>query len=313
MLDVINTLCALGERQGDTALRAADYISAYLNELKIQFTTIEYSTAIPNVISSYLLINGKEVEARSCSFVGGKIDKDSQIITSLQSSQNHFYKPNINFNEKCRAISTPNYYSAPALAINFTDLESVKNAGSIEGECIVNRQDCIAKQILVGNLASPKHILFCHFDSLFQGAVDNASGVAVLLNLIQQNPHLVRENLFVFDGNEELSYDTGIYWGHGYREFQRRFDPLLQSAKGIIVVDCVGYDTPSYYHTPEIIKLAFPILNPESYTHKCEVISGGVDLMMSFYHSEIDTPKLITSEALREVVEYLEKKFSDYV
>lgn len=308
MLSIINDLCAMGERQGEISLKAAAYIEAKLSNAGLPFKFNNFLASIPNVVSTYLIVDGKEVECKSCSFGGGKVDKESQIVTSLQSSQNHFYIPNINYNDKCDVISTPNYYLAPALAINYRDLSLVQNARTLEGECVVKRHDFTAKQILVGNTESPKHILFSHFDSLFQGAVDNASGVAVMLNLLQKFPTLMNDNLFVFDGNEELSFDTGIYWGHGYREFQNRFDPLLQLAKSITIVDCVGYDTYVTYRTPEILRLAFPISNLEKYIHKCEVLSGGVDLMMTFYHSNNDLPQLIQKGLLEETVEYLVQK-----
>lgn len=65
--------------------------------------------------------------------------------------------------------------------------------------------------ILVGNNINPKNIFFAHYDSVGIGATDNASGVGILMNIIINFPKSLRDNLFVFSGNEELSYDYPTY------------------------------------------------------------------------------------------------------
>lgn len=300
MLATIRDLCAYGERQGAASLEAARYIEAKLSNINIRYKVLEFQTAIPRCVSSRLLVDNIEVAAKSCSFTGGIISFGCQIITSLQSSQLHFNTPNINYNPKCLDISTPNYYAAPAMAIDIKDLEKVRRAKTIESSAKVVREEFLAKQILAGNLINPDKILFCHFDSLFTGAVDNASGVAVLLHLLQKFPELSHNNLFVFDGNEELSYDSSIYWGHGYRVFEERHADLLETAKQILIVDCLGYESPVIHRSPEIIKLAFPIKSLDLWIPKIKLFSGGIDKLMECYHSPLDNPSFIDEGLLIE-------------
>ena len=93
---------------------------------------------------------------------------------------------------------------------------------------------------MVGNLINPKNLVFTHYDSIYSGAVDNASGVAVTLKLILDKPKLLKTTLFVLSGNEELAYDFPVYWGRGYREFEKKYWPLMKHSQKILIIDGVG-------------------------------------------------------------------------
>ncbi len=55
------------------------------------------------------------------------------------------------------------------------------------------------------------YLVFSHYDSISSGVIDNASGTALSLYLVINYPKLLEKTLFVFAGNEELSYDEPIY------------------------------------------------------------------------------------------------------
>lgn len=308
ILGLIRAFCELGQRQAETAANACNLIEHFFKANSIEYSFDEFDTSIPSVESSELRVDGVLVESQSCSFTGGELSKGCEVITSLQSSQNHLYTPNINFNQKCAQLSTPNYYTAPAFAVLEKDLEKINAAKEIVGKAVVKKSSFKSKQLLVGNLNSPKNILVSHYDSLFQGAVDNASGTAAMLYLLQKYKDLQKDNLFIFDGNEELSYDKGIYWGHGYREFEAKYRGVLESAAQILVIDCIGYSQAYFYDSPEIIRLAFPLSDPDLCKDKCSIVSGDIDTLMTFYHSDADCPDLIKKDLILETIDQIRAK-----
>ena len=125
-------------------------------------------------------------------------------------------------------------------------------------------------QILIGNIKTPRNIIFSHFDSIGNGAIDNASGTAIMIQVILSNKKSLKDNLFVFDGNEEISYDKPVYWGKGYRNFEKKYGKQISKAEKLIVIDCVGYDK-----------------------------------LMNVYHSDLDIPELIKESYLEEALEIL--------
>ncbi|MCX6715458.1 MAG: M28 family peptidase [Candidatus Taylorbacteria bacterium] len=144
--------------------------------------------------------------------------------------------------------------------------------------------------------------MFSHYDSLGPGAIDNASGTAVALDIAIQFNRQGRSGsvLFVFDGNEEISYDYPTYWGHGYREFEKKYFNLLKKTERIIVVDCVGQGTSTMIRDPHIINLAFPLENISVLKEKVAILSGDIDQLMSVYHSELDLPEKIMEKDMNQ-------------
>jgi len=295
----VRDLCAFGERLGATALAAADYIASRLTAGGHAPTVYDFPTEIPVCESIRLHVDGIEVPALNCSFGGGTVDRSAEVISSLQSSRNHFTIPNINSNERCPGLSTPNYYAAPAFAVSRDDLARVRAAHTIEGVSVVRRTATVARQILVGNTRAPRAIVFSHFDSLFTGAVDNASGTAVMLHVALERSELLRDNLFVFDGNEELSYDAPTYWGHGYRVFESRFGALLDGAERLGVVDCVGFEPTLLLNDPETLRVAFPLARAAEFAPKTTIFAGSLEGLMPFYHSPLDEVDRLSEEHLR--------------
>ncbi len=288
LIRIISKLTGIGERQLKNETKALNIIKAELNNGGIVFSEQKYDTYIPLVKKAELLADGIQIPAIATSFVSGKIDSKSNIISSLISSQKFLYEPNINFNPQCESISRSNHYFAPSLAVSKNDLPKILAAKDIKGEVRVQKTKHQSSNILVGNLKNPKKVIFCHYDSIGPGASDNASGVAVVLSAIFSEEETGFENLYVIAGNEELSYDEGIYWGHGYRVFEQKYKKLLLNAERVIVVDSVGQSKTETTQDPKIVKLGFPLKEMGLYSKKTFMISGQLGALMDIYHSDLD-------------------------
>lgn len=295
-IELIKKLSNLGERQKNQALKAAEMIKRILYKSGIPFSLNKFFTYIPVEKSAFLEINGKKLKAKNSGFVSGKINP-VDISSSLISSRFLIDKGGINFNPLCRGISKSNFYFAPSLAVKAKDLCKIIEAKKIKAKVKVKKQRVISEQILVGNKINPKIIIFSHYDSIDTGAIDNASGTVVALNLVLKNFLHLSNLLFVFDGNEELSYDYPIYWGHGYRMFENKYKKIMKNCKKLIVIDSVGNGKPVIFTDKKILNLAFPIKNKQL-LKKTITISGDIDKLMKIYHSNLDIPSLVKKEYL---------------
>jgi hypothetical protein len=296
----IQKICALGERQLEKETEAFKIIEEELRNRNIVLELQKYMTYIPKYTKWKLLADGKKIESLPCGFVSGKIESNFSLISSLTSSQNFFYNSNINFNPASKSISRSNHYFAPSLAIKFSDILRVGKAKKIKGEIKVEKTKHESINILVGNFKNPKNLIFSHYDSIGTGASDNASGVALSLDLIINNPELLNDNLFVISGNEELSYDETIYWGHGYRVFENKYPKLIKDAKSILILDSFGFGKPVKYTDTKITVLGFPIKQIKKYANKIIMISGELKTLMNFYHTNDDKPELIKEKYMKE-------------
>jgi RNAse (barnase) inhibitor barstar len=299
-LNFIKKLVSFSPRQLEGETKTANFIIDFLKKNKIQYHLDYFFTFIPKIEKAVLNADGKFISCQGCSFIGGEIKDKDYILSSLIPSRFFIDKPNINFNPKCPDISLSNFYFAPALAIVPKSLPLILKAKKVYGEVKVRKIKHKAANILVGNINNPKKIVFAHYDSINTGAIDNASGVAVMTSIILES-NLLNENFFVFSANEELSYDFPTYWGHGFRVFEERYFKLLSKAKKILVVDCVGHSPTKIFRDETFIKLAFPINNLKKIKNKILVFSGeDLDNLFRVYHSNLDLPGEIKLKFLQE-------------
>lgn len=307
--EIVEKLCSFDERQLEQNEKAREFIISFFEKESIKYCLFSFETEVPRFKSFGLKADGKNIECTPTGLVSGNINNNFNIISSLTSSQDFLYKENINFNPLCDSISKANFYFAPSLAINRDMISVLCKAEKIDGFIDVEKMKFESKSILVGNLKNPKNIVFSHFDSIGPGAIDNASGTAVCINLVLKNREFLEDTLFVFDSNEEISYDTPVYWGHGYREFEKRYFKLLMNVEKILVVDCVGYSKTEFIRDKNILKLAFPIVNLSELSEKIVLFSGDFNKLMKVYQSPIDLPNVVSEEFLRksleEIKEYL--------
>lgn len=309
---IINQLVSFGTRQNETALEASAYIQRLLRDANITFVLEAYFVDLPVWSAWSLDADGEAVACLPTGLTSGTLTKKDKKTTSLIPSKHFFTTPHINFNEQCETISRANFSLAPSLAISKKDLEKVTNANQLQGEVRVEKVLQKTEQILVGNMKNPTVIVFSHFDSVGTGAIDNASGTAVCLDMIFENKHLLETTLFVFDGNEEVSFDTPVYWGKGYRNFQATYASIMNTCETIVVVDCVGYGQTQVVTEGELLSLAFPIEQIETYTHKIRLVTSDYDRLMMVYHSDADDGSLVEDVFLKEATRFVKQLIEKY-
>ncbi len=305
MKEIIKIITDIGTRQNKTTKLAYKVITDLLLSHNIEFITKKYQVYLPVFKKSYLKVDGENIPCLPTGLTSGKINTAGIVTTSLISSKVFLDIPHINFNPKCKIISRANFSFSPSLAVPRDSIEKICKEKIINGKIEVVKEKQEALQILVGNNRNPKNIIFSHFDSIGSGAVDNASGTALMLEMIIKNRKLLNDNLFVFDGNEEISYDLPIYWGKGYRNFERKYPKQISGAKKLIVIDCIGYDktiTLSGKTNSKIIKLAFPIKKIDGYYSKIKLITSDYDKLMEVYHSDLDQVGLIKEKYMKQAL-----------
>jgi len=302
--EIIAQLTALGERQLKQETRAKEIIQQALDSNGTPYGEQIYEVEIPNYTDWGLVADSKEILAKPCGLRSGTIPK-TNLISSLISSQKNPYDANINCNPLCPVISKSNHYHAPALAVSRDDFGTLAQAEQVEAYMNVDRTQHQSVNILVGNIINPKHLIVSHYDSIETGAVDNASGVAVSLDIIISHPELLETCCFAICGNEEISFDEPVYWGHGYRVFEAEYKELLKNTDNIIVADSFGYSDLEVIADKATLMLGFPIKDIDSYLHKTVMISGSYEELMCFYHAENDTPELITEQYYEQAKTYI--------
>ncbi|MER3407014.1 MAG: hypothetical protein C4278_01115 [Patescibacteria group bacterium] len=288
----------LGERQFEKERMAKEMIEERLKSFRIPYTLEKFTTSIPLIEKAILKLDGRPVPCVATSMVSGNINNPNHLISSLTSSQNFLFVENINFNPLCPKISRSNHYFAPAIAVPRYVVPKIFRAKKIIGKVRVKKTNHLSANILVGNWINPRYLIFSHYDSIYGGAVDNASGTALSLFLAVNNSNLLKQTLFVFSGNEELSYDKPIYWGHGYRVFEERHKHLLEKAKKILILDCLGFSKTFFINKEEIVRLGFPVNCLQKIISKTWIVAGDIQKLMRFYHSELDKPSLISEKEL---------------
>ncbi len=138
--------------------------------------------------------------------------------------------------------------------------------------------------------------------SIAQGAIDNASGVTSMIQMVLDNPETLSNCLYVFAGNEELAYDYPIYWGYGYRQFEKKYNNLINDAKRVLVLDSFGHSEPLATNDPDLVYLGFPIKSFNENIKKIFMIHGDIDILMSVYHSDLDGAHLIKEIYLKQAI-----------
>jgi hypothetical protein len=300
-MDLIERLVSFSPRQFEGEDRAAEFIKSLLKKNKISFKLQGYSLKIPKIKAAKLRADGKEFACAGCSFVGGKIGGKEIIISSLTSSLPFSQVPNINFNPLCTSISRSNHYFAPSLAVAPTDIKKIIDAKSVSGMVEVEAKSKKSVNILVGNCHNPKNICFAHYDSIGPGAADDASGVALLLGEVLCRKETLENTLYVFVGNEELSYDRPVYWGHGYRAFESKFSRLFRRAEKIIIVECLGLSRSLVSRDSKLIPMAFPVKGVNGLKSRIYLLTGeDYSKLMSIYHSDLDDGGMIKKGFLQK-------------
>lgn len=302
--EIIKQLLKFSPRQLQNETKAGKYLVNLLRQNKIHFRLQLFTFYHPHFRKAELIADGQKINCQAISFVSGKIEGKNNLISNLSGAKRDF--PFISFNPNCAAISASGRaINHPALAISRGDLPKILAAKKVYGQVVVKKIKHQSQNILVGNLTNPDNLIFSHYDSINTGAVDNASGIAVSLQLIINRRDLLKNNLLILSGNEELSYDFPVYWGHGYRVFEKKYLPLMQRAQKILVVDCVGNNRPRSYNDAYWVNEGFPIKTVNRFLPKTFLIAGDLDKLMTVYHSNLDNLSAVKKIYLNQAYHYL--------
>ncbi|MEM5828391.1 MAG: hypothetical protein QW197_02725 [Candidatus Aenigmatarchaeota archaeon] len=273
----------------------------FLEKNNISYETQDFINIVPNG-KSELVCDGLKIESLPSSFVSGKIG-DKNLVSNILIRED-FQEPNIAFNPYSREISLATFYSVPSITIRRSDVKRILEAENVRGKVKIKKEKFKSFNIIVGNFKNPKRLIFTHYDTVLNGAVDNSSGTAFLLSLLATFRDVMKENLFFICGSEELSYDKP-YWGYGYRIAESEFEKFFETSKEIVVVDCIGFDKASFIEGDSFLKReAFPIKNFEKYENKIKVFSSisskNIKEFYSFYHSNSDIKELLKEKYVIE-------------
>lgn len=291
--EVISDICEFSPRQGENEVKTAEYLEKYLEDRNINFVSQYFKTEIPQITHAELYLDGQKVRCLGKSFVGGKITSKNQVEFSPYSDY----------------IETISFQPIPTVAISRTNAKLLEHAVHVDGEVTVKKYSFESRNILVGNTENPQKIIFAHYDGLGGGAVDNAGGVTTCLRLLTENSELLSGNLFVFAGNEELSYDSGDYWGKGYREFEKNYPDQLTSAQEIIIVDGIGVTAPTIL--TEDLDEVFPIQHLAEISPKTVWLSSVQSEVLKCYHCLEDTPDKLKDEFVNQASLLLKQKLQN--
>lgn len=288
--------------RGKNALLIAERIISLLEENSIIFEIQKFTNYIP-FGRSKLEVDGREIDSMAASFVSGKID-EKNIISNVISSSN-IDDPNISFNPYSKTFSLASFYFVPSINVKRSDVQKIISAETIKGKVKVKKERIKAINIIIGNTKNPTNIIISHYDTVLNGAVDNTSGIVTILDLILHHKEKILEkNLFVLCGSEEFSYEKPIYWGYGYRKFEKEYEDLLSSSRRIFVVDCVGFDKVSINRDISLLYEALPLSNFNKYKNKISLVTSisekNIKYFFSFYHSNLDIPKLLKEEYINQ-------------
>ncbi|MDO8509561.1 MAG: M28 family peptidase, partial [bacterium] len=286
MIDFIKKLTIISPRYGIDEMKGAKIITDELAKLNINFVGEKFESSVPRIDRAELFADGVEIPCIGCSFKGGEIRSIEQI----------------HFNENTDEICLMSFHDEPAIAVSRLSMPIIKTAKNIVGKVEVNAEKFTTENILVGNFNNPTSIVFAHFDSVVgPGAVDNAAAVAMLIEVINQNNSLLEKNLFVFAGNEEVSYDGDDYDSHGFRVFESLHQEIIKSTKQLLVIDGIGASSPEF--TQDSMNQVFVLKDSSTYQAKYYWMKNDQKEIMKYYHSVGDTVDKINPKFLDEAKE----------
>ncbi len=301
MMSTIRDLERLSPRQGQREEEARKYLEGRLTEAGIEFELDGFINYLPKSNGHSLEADGRKIESMPTALKSGYIE-GKPLISSMHVSGRYYEQPNINFNPYSDVFSLATFYRAPSLTVRRRDLDKIIMAEEVYGRVRVTKQRHRCANLVVGKTAKPRAVVICHYDSVLGGALDNGSGTAALLELAERG--YGKENMLVFSGCEELSFDEPIYWGKGYRQLESSFGRELKGAKRILVADMLGSSSPKYIEDPKTRLAAFPIRN-KSIFDRTRIISVGGNEWLPIYHSAADTIGLIKPRFLEEGLELI--------
>lgn len=184
-------------------------------------------------------------------------------------------------------------------------------AKEVKGIIEVEKEKYTTENILVGNISNPENIIIAHFDSIVgDGALDNAAAIAVMIETIKQKAVVLQNTLFIFAGNEEISYDDyKIKSGYGFRMFESKHSNVLENAKQIIVIDGIGVSSPSFVQNGLDWVLQVKML--DKIRSKVFWLQNDQSEVLKYFHTKADIIENLSEKYLKEAQATLINKLSN--
>lgn len=301
---ILHELTKIGPRFAENEIKAAKIIEEELHANKVDFSVQTFETEVPVCVKAELTADGNNIKCIGSTLKSGIIPNGDFLVSNLGYSCDSAY--NIAYSPVTDEISLVDHYKVPSLTISRKDIVKVVMAKNVSGLVEVERRKISTENILAGNLENPECIVFAHFDSIVgNGALDNAGSIAVVMSCLNNNKNLLKTTLFVFSGNEEVSYDEYKMSGYGFRVFEEKYSTLLEKARRIIVLDGVGVGKPSCSQTGLDWVLQVKML--DKIIDKVFWLQNDQTLVLPYFHTAIDNPDIIDNEYLIEAEKLLEK------
>ncbi len=304
MIDVVNLLEIMSPRRGKAAEKVGDDIINLLTGISVdvEVSRVPVTVPRPRIVRVDGVPGGVEMEP-NC-FEGGVVD--GSIIISNLAVREEFQLPNINYSPYSDSVSLATFYPKAAVAVARKSLPLIAGR-EVRIIVDVEREDYFDRIIVAGNTENPEVVVVTHYDSVLNGAIDNASGVATVLTVMTRWPQVLEEAMVVLTGSEELSYEDP-YWGKGYRDALRLYPHAFKRAKLVVVVDSVGFKWAGFAGEEDLIREAFPVGDREVIA-KTVLLTSVTGLHDSqyyrVYHSRDDTPDKLRCDYMLDAVKKL--------
>lgn len=306
MINIVKKLITASPRYAENESKAADLISEILEKARIDFVQQPFESFSPITVKAELFADNEQIPCIGSSLNSGEIKNGDNLISSFG------YEPknlpfNINFNPITDEISVVDFYDEPSVSISRKSVVKIVMANNIKGLVKVKKQKFRTKNILVGNTTNPTNIVFAHFDSIIgDGAVDNAGSVAVLLDLVAKYPDYLSNSLFIFSGNEEMSYDQYKKSGYGFRVFESKYKNLLDYAKQILVLDGVGVSRSSFVQFG--LDWFLQLKSLDKLRSKVFWLQNDQSEILKYFHTKADKASILSEKFLTDARVQLQKK-----
>ncbi|BCX13557.1 MAG: hypothetical protein KatS3mg085_089 [Candidatus Dojkabacteria bacterium] len=258
----------------------------------------QFKNSVPVYKDYGLEIDGQKIEAEPICFESGE---QNDFTLSTFEEDLDFERNYIATNPHCSAISKHTFTKGLLHGRSsqvFLNSSKTKKSRNIKSYIEVEKYNYTTANVLVGNFQNPEFIVYSHLDTVENGVVDNLSGTLVMLNLLSKNSLILENSLFVFSGNEELSYDFPTYWGYGYRQFEKEYSTIFNKAKHLIV-DCIAFGELKVYNDVETLMLGFPIKD-QSVFSQTRMFSCDLNKLMTIYHSKLDDINFFSEKDIEE-------------
>lgn len=306
MINIVKKLITTSPRYAENESKAADLISEILEKSKIAFVQQPFESYAPVTVKAELFADNEQIPCIGSSLNSGEIKNGDNLISSFG------YEPknllfNINFSPITDEISVVDFYQEPSVSISRKSVVKIVMANTVKGSVKVKKQRFRTKNILVGNTINPTNIIFAHFDSIIgDGAVDNAGSVAVLLDLITKYPDYLSNSLFIFSGNEEMSYDQYKKSGYGFRVFETEYQSLLDQAKQILVLDGIGVSNSSFVQFG--LDWVLRLKSLDKLRSKVFWLQNDQSEILKYFHTKADKASILSENFLKDASDKLQKK-----